>query len=87
MSGRVKLLYFAWLRARIGQVEEEVPLPAQVRDVAGLLEWLQGRGGGYAEALRDLSVIRVAVNQDYVGRDHPIRAGDEVALFPPVTGG
>jgi len=83
----VKLLYFAWLRARIGQAEEELALPAEVRDVAGLLEWLRGRGPGYAEALRDLSVIRVAVNQDYVGRDHPIRAGDEVALFPPMTGG
>jgi len=83
----VKLLYFAWLRARIGQAEEELAVPAEVRDVAGLLEWLRGRGPGYAEALRDLSVIRVAVNQDYVGRDHPIRAGDEVALFPPMTGG
>ena len=83
----MKLLYFAWLRARIGQAEEELALPAEVRDVAGLLLWLRGRGGGYAEALRDLSVIRVAVNQDYVGRDHPIREGDEVALFPPVTGG
>ena len=83
----MRLLYFAWLRARIGQAEEELALPAEVRDVAGLLEWLQGRGGGYAEALRDLSVIRVAVNQDYVGRDHPIRDGDEVAIFPPVTGG
>jgi len=83
----VKLLYFAWLRARIGQAEEELAVPVEVRDVAGLLEWLRGRGPGYAEALRDLSVIRVAVNQDYVGRDHPIRAGDEVALFPPMTGG
>lgn len=83
----MKLLYFAWLRARIGQAEEELAVPAEVRDVAGLLLWLRGRGGGYAEALRDLSVIRVAVNQDYVGRDHPIREGDEVALFPPVTGG
>jgi sulfur-carrier protein len=83
----VKILYFAWLRARIGQAEEELALPAEVRNVADLLEWLRRRGGGYAEALRDLSVIRVAVNQDYVGRDHPIRDGDEVALFPPVTGG
>ncbi len=83
----MKLLYFAWLRARIGHAEEEVALPAEVRDVAGLLLWLRGRGGGYAEALRDLSVIRVAVNQDYVGRDHPIGEGDEVALFPPMTGG
>ena len=83
----MKLLYFAWLRARIGHAEEDLALPAGVRDVAGLLAWLQARDGSYAEALRDLSVIRVAVNQDYVGRDHPIRAGDEVALFPPVTGG
>ena len=58
-----------------------------MRDVAGLLEWLRGRNPRYAEALRDLSVIRVAVNQDYVGLEHPVRAGDEIALFPPVTGG
>jgi sulfur-carrier protein len=83
----VRLLYFAWLRARIGHAEEDLAVPAEVRDVAGLLLWLRGRGGGYAEALRDLSIIRVAVNQEYVGIDHPIREGDEVALFPPVTGG
>jgi sulfur-carrier protein len=83
----VRLLYFAWLRARIGHAEEELPLPAEVRDVASLLDWLRTRNARYAEALRDLKVIRVAVNQDYVGRDHPIRDGDEVALFPPMTGG
>ena len=83
----MKLLYFAWLRARIGRAEEQVTLPLEVRDVGGLLEWLKTRGPGYAEALRDLSVVRVAVNQDYVGREHPVRDGDEVALFPPVTGG
>jgi sulfur-carrier protein len=83
----VRLLYFAWLRARIGRGEEELDLPPEVHDVAGLLEHLQSRGGRYAEALSDLSVVKVAVNQDYVGRDHPVRQGDEVALFPPVTGG
>ena len=83
----MKLLYFAWLRARIGHAEEELELPAEVRDVAGLLQWLRTRGPRYAEALRDLSVIRVAVNQDYVGPGHRVRDGDEVALFPPVTGG
>jgi molybdopterin synthase sulfur carrier subunit len=87
MSVPVRLLYFAWLRARIGVTAEEVALPPEIGDVAGLLEWLRQRGPRYAEALRDLSVVRVAVNQDYVGRDHPVRAGDEVALFPPVTGG
>jgi molybdopterin synthase sulfur carrier subunit len=83
----VKLLYFAWLRARIGCAEEEVELPAGVQDVAGLLGWLQSRGGRYAEALQNLSVVRVAVNKEYVGCEHPLREGDEVAIFPPVTGG
>lgn len=83
----MKLLYFAWLRARIGCAEEQVDLPPQIQNVAGLLTWLQSRGGRYAEALRDLSVVRVAVNQDYVGSEHPLREGDEVAIFPPVTGG
>ena len=83
----MKLLYFAWLRTRIGCAEEEVEVPANVRTVAALLGWLQSRGGRYAEALRDLSIVRVAVNQDYVTREHPVREGDEVAIFPPVTGG
>jgi len=83
----VRLLYFAWLRARIGHAEEDLALPPEVRDVAGLLAWLRAREGRYGEALRDLSVVRVAVNQEYVGLDHPLRDGDEVALFPPVTGG
>ena len=83
----MKILYFAWLRARIGCAEEELTLPQEIRDVAGLLVWLQARGPRYADALRDLSVVRVAVNQDYVGREHPLEDGDEVAIFPPVTGG
>ena len=83
----MKILYFAWLRARIGHAEEEVALPAAVRDVRGLLDWLGSRGENYALALRNRAVIRVAVNRDYVGPDHPVYASDEVAIFPPVTGG
>ena len=83
----MKILYFAWLRQKIGLAEEQVSPPSEVADVAALLRWLQGRGGGFAEALKDLSVVRVAVNQDYVPRGHPVRPGDEVAIFPPVTGG
>lgn len=83
----MKLLYFAWLRAKIGIAEERVDLPAGVDTVAALLDWLRRRGPGFAEALKDTKIVRVAVNQQYVGWDHPVKPGDEVALFPPVTGG
>lgn len=83
----MKILYFAWLRTRVGQAEEEVSPPAGVRDVRGLIDWLKTRSPGHAEALKDLAVVRVAVNQTYVQPDHPVKAGDEVAIFPPVTGG
>ena len=83
----MKLLYFAWLRARVGCAEEEVALPPRVHNVAGLLDWLRGRSDRHAEALQNLGLVRVAINQDYVGLSHPVRESDEVALFPPVTGG
>ena len=83
----MKLLYFAWLRAKIGKAEEQLDPPAGVTTVAALLEWLKSRGPGFAEALADTRIVRVAVNQEYVGADHPLRPSDEVALFPPVTGG
>lgn len=83
----MKLVYFAWLRERVGIPGESVTPPADVTTVGALLQWLKARGGGYAEALKDLSVVRVAVNQEYAGPDTPVRPGDEVALFPPVTGG
>jgi molybdopterin synthase sulfur carrier subunit len=83
----MKILYFAWLRTKIGIAEERVALPEGVGDVASLLRWLQGRGPGFAEALKDLAVVRVAVNQEYVPVGHKLRPDDEVALFPPVTGG
>ncbi len=83
----MKILYFAWLKSKTGVGEEDVAAPPEVTDVASLLHWLEGRGPGYAEALADLSVVRVAVNQEYVGLEAPVRNSDEVALFPPVTGG
>ena len=83
----MKLLYFAWLKTKIGIGEEEVEPPAEVETVGALLDWLSARGPNFADALADLSVVRVAVNQEFAGHDQRVRAGDEVALFPPVTGG
>jgi|TARA_B100000315_G_scaffold239878_2_gene259135 molybdopterin converting factor subunit 1 len=83
----VKLLYFSWLKQKIGTGEEDITLPGDVATVGALVDWLKGRGPGYAEALADLSVVRFAVNQDFAGLDHGLADGDEVAFFPPVTGG
>lgn len=83
----MKILYFAWLRQRVGAGEETVDPPAGVDSVGRLIDWLKTRGPEYAEALRDTSAIRVAVNQEFAGLDDEVATGDEVALFPPMTGG
>ena len=83
----MRVLYFAWLRTRIGTAEEIVEPPAGVATVAALIDWLKSRGPGFADALKNQRLVRVAVNKVYVGYDHPLHPGDEVGLFPPVTGG
>jgi molybdopterin synthase sulfur carrier subunit len=83
----LRLLYFAWIRARIGVPEEEVALPPGIARVDQLVDWLATRGPGYAAALAERGTVRIAVNQEHVKPDHPVRDGDEVAIFPPVTGG
>ncbi|MCC7046091.1 MAG: molybdopterin converting factor subunit 1 [Alphaproteobacteria bacterium] len=83
----MRVLYFAWLRTHIGHAEDRIDLPAGVRDVRGLVEHLRAKGLGYQRALTDLATVRVAVNHEYVGFDHALKPGDEVAFFPPVTGG
>jgi len=83
----VKVLYFAWLKEKTGTAQEDLDLPDGVSDVAGLVAWLKGRGPGYSDAFADEAVVRVAVNQEHVDTDHKLGNGDEVAFFPPVTGG
>ena len=83
----MKVLYFAWLRTKTGLAEEAVSPPADVLTVGALIEWLKSRGPGHAAALADLNVVRFAVNQEYATLDAAVAADDEVALFPPVTGG
>lgn len=83
----MRILYFALLRERVGTAEESVTPPDSVRTVADLLVWLRGRSDGHEAALNNPALVRVAVNQDYAGPEHPVQTGDEVAIFPPVTGG
>jgi len=82
-----KLIYFAWVRERIGKQDEEIALPADVKTVNDLLGFLKARGHGYEAALQFPEVIRVAINQQHVGHDTPLAGAREIALFPPMTGG
>lgn len=83
----MKLLYFAWVRERIGLTDEEVDLPGAVSTVGDLVEWLKGRGPEYAFALAEPTAIRVAVDRVHAGREASLAGAREVALFPPMTGG
>jgi len=83
----VKVLYFAWVRERIGKAEETVELPAAVRTVGELIAWLASRGEEYAHAFERPQVIRAAIDQTHVRSDTAIAGAREIALFPPMTGG
>jgi len=83
----MRVLYFAWVKQRVGLAEEAVEPPATVRDVAGLIAWLATRSPGHAAAFALPRQIRAAVNQEFATPDQAVAAGDEIAFFPPVTGG
>ena len=84
---KLKILFFAGLREQLGTSSEEIELPADVSTVAALRSHLRSRGGAYEKAFADKALVRIAVNQDMVPPSARIKPGDEVAFFPPVTGG
>ena len=83
----IQLVFLARLRERFGISRQAFAMSADINTVAALLDALRQRGGAFAEELAVGRAFRVAVNQDVVALDHPVKAGDEVAIFPPVTGG
>jgi molybdopterin synthase sulfur carrier subunit len=83
----MKVLYFAWVRERIGTGEEEVTPPAGVATVADLVAWLATRSDGHAAAFAAPARLRAAVDQAFVPLDASVAGAREVAIFPPVTGG
>jgi molybdopterin synthase sulfur carrier subunit len=84
---RLEMLYFAWVRERMGRSQEVVDVPAAVTTVAALVDWLAARNDVSADALADRGRLRAAVDQAFVAMDATIVGAREVALFPPVTGG
>jgi molybdopterin synthase sulfur carrier subunit len=83
----IHLLYFAWLRERIGRGEETLDLPEGVGSIETLIAWLSARDAAHAAAFANPRLVRAAVNQEFADPTTGIASGDEIAFFPPVTGG
>ena len=84
---KVKVLFFAALREQVGIASQQVDLPGETSTVGALRAHLAGRGDAWASAFAEKKLLRFAVNQDMVSTEATIKAGDEIAFFPPVTGG
>ncbi len=82
-----RLLYFAWVREKVGVAEEDVDLPREVTTVAELVDWLSRRSDGFADAFRNRKTVRAALDRRHAQADAPIAGAAEIAFFPPVTGG
>ncbi|GHF23188.1 molybdopterin synthase sulfur carrier subunit [Kordiimonas sediminis] len=83
----MKILYFAWMRERIGTGEETLTKPETVHTIQDLITYLSTRGEGYAAAFEVHMLIRAAINEEHATLDSPVTDQDEIAFFPPVTGG
>ena len=83
----MRLVYFAWVRERVGKPEEEIDLPPEVTTVADLVGWLKERGEEYAYAFENEGVVRAAIDHAHVRPNAPLAGAREVAFFPPMTGG
>ncbi|MCC6890220.1 MAG: molybdopterin converting factor subunit 1 [Hyphomicrobiales bacterium] len=83
----MKLLYFAWVRERIGKPQEEVELPAEVTTLGDLMSWLARRDERYAHAFENPRLIRAAIDRAHARPDTAIAGAREIAFFPPMTGG
>lgn len=83
----IKILYFARLREQLGTAGEALPPAPESATVGDILAWLRRRGGVWSKVLAEGETVLAAVNQDMARPETPVRDGDELAFFPPVTGG
>jgi molybdopterin synthase sulfur carrier subunit len=83
----LKIVYFAWVRERVGKTQEELTLPPEVATVADLVAWLAARGEEYAHAFANPKVVRAALDKKHVKAEAALAGAREVAFFPPMTGG
>ncbi|HEY7384340.1 MAG TPA: molybdopterin converting factor subunit 1 [Beijerinckiaceae bacterium] len=83
----MKLVYFAWVRERVGRPEEVAEIPSGIATVGELVAWLKSRGEQYAYAFENEGVVRAAIDHVHVKPDTPLAGAREIAFFPPMTGG
>ncbi|HET9572619.1 MAG TPA: molybdopterin converting factor subunit 1 [Methyloceanibacter sp.] len=83
----MRLLYFAWVKEKVGRASEDIALPPEIATIAELIAWLKTRGPEFANAFARDEIIRAAIDQNHVRRDARIGTAREIAFFPPVTGG
>ena len=83
----MNVLYFAWIRERVGHGEERVDPPATVKTISDLIDWLVQRSPGHAAAFADRKRVKAARDQEHVSHATAIAGAREIAFFPPVTGG
>jgi sulfur-carrier protein len=83
----MRLLYFAWVKEKVGLPAEDVDVPSDVSTVAELIDWLKTRGPEFAHAFERSNTIRAAIDQTHARHDAKIGGAREIAFFPPVTGG
>ena len=83
----MKIIYFAWIKDKVGCESEEISLPVEITNVGMLISWLSRRGPQYEDAFEFIEVIKVVVNQMVVLNDHPLKDDDEVIFIPPIAGG
>ena len=83
----MKLVYFAWVRERVGKAEETLTPPSDIVTVADLARWLASRGEEYAYAFENPGIVRAAIDRVHAKPETPIAGAGEIAFFPPMTGG
>ncbi|MEP2103011.1 MAG: molybdopterin converting factor subunit 1 [Parasphingorhabdus sp.] len=87
MSHQLKIVYFAWVRERLGRDQDNIDCPENVETVGQLLEFIRSEDVAYEDVFADIEKLRFALDQDFVGLDAAIDTAKELAIFPPVTGG
>ena len=83
----MNILYFSWIKDKLGKTKENITIDENIGSVAELITFLKSKDETYKEVFKDISSIRVSINMETANMEDPISINDEIAFFPPMTGG